>query len=620
MDLCRPRLGPQPSKVSMESCRLCGLVPVFPLMWLLSPSVFGIEMRRSNDLEMQTTKKRTNLRHNHHAAIQQYAKNAAADVYYIPELLDRFKLFAVQQQALTDHRHLYEVQRLNAAITATSNLGDKELLNETVHANLESRLEAQNAYLQMLNFVNTLKAVATGSDTSARTCNEITCGDYAICEEDEHGAKCRCEEGFDGDGFQCFPPHHFTAVSLFTLEGGKKPNVKELHLTVFNDVHLGVVFRDANEGNRGFVMVGRAGLALVRWSTPVPFSGKAKAYGPVIAGLGERSLLIGYRDADEGGSGFVVSGVLNVTDQYKILLSTPELFAKNQAHTFSIVQLPHNRAALMYAESVVDDGGNVLEAFGSACLAEVGLPANHSLAPPPPSVMGKYRFSDVPVEHLSATLLTDSTFVVAYRGITDGPGGPQPPFKEASVVWGRVLKDGEVTFSPNPVSLEPETSQIWDRGVAVVSQNMFAYSYYCGISQELKMTVIKIDPNTHQMSITDGPKILSKGKSGYVGAINVPFAPEIPHTYTFFDRPGEGVGTAQVCRVSQLGRITECKQRPFAGYDIPGGAISGQLLWDGRLIFAFATKTGEPFYQVEALFAGHAPDKAHISPPPVPSA
>lgn len=573
-------------------------------MWLLSPIVLGLEMRRGN------------LRHNHHAATQQYVKGAATDVYYIPEMLERFKLFAVQQQALTDHRHTFEVQRLDAAMAAAPDPVDKEILNETKHSNLESRLEAQNAYLQMLNFVNTIKAVATGSDTSARTCQEITCGDYAVCEQGEHGAKCQCEEGFDGDGFQCFPPHHFTAMS-FVPSGVKQPVVREVHLTVFNNVHLGVVARVESEGNRGFVLVGRAGLAVVKWGDPVPFSGNAKAYGPMIAGLGQRSILIGYRDGDKEGSGFIVSGVLNATDQYKVHLSSPVVFARNQAQKFSLLQLPHNRAALMYSDRVIDAEGNVVKAFGGACLAQVDLPTVEGETPPPPTVLGKYRFADMAVSRLSATLLSDTSFVIAYRGIVQGTGGPEKPYKEASVVWGQ-MKDGEIAFSPNPVSLEPDNSQIWDRGVAVVSANMFAYSYYCGITEEIKMTVIKVDPATHQMAITDGPRQLSKGRSTYVGAINVPFAPDIPHTYTYFERPGEAVGTAQVCRISELGRITECAARPFAGYEIPGGAISGQLLWDGRLIFAFATKTGEPFYQVEALFAGHAPEAAHISPGAVP--
>jgi len=584
----------------MEPYRLCGLSPVVPLMWLLSPKVLGIELHR------------TNLRHNHNAITQQYAKNAAADVYYIPELLDRFKVFAIQQGALTDHRHNLEVQRLNAAMAAATNPEDKEVLKETIDANLESRLEGQNAYLQMLNFVNTLKSVAAGSDTSARTCKEITCGRYAICDEDEHGARCKCEEGFDGNGFECHPPHHFTAKPLFLPAAGKKPNVKEIHLTVFNDVHLGVVYRDAAQGNKGFVMVGRAGLAIVKWGKPIPFSGKTPAFGPTIAGLGTHSLLIGYRDAEKDGSGFIVSGVLNNTDIYVAHLSTPEVFARNQAEKFAILQFPHNRAALMYAERILDAEGNVLEAFGSACLAQVDLPAKDSLAPPPPSVMAKYRFTDAAVEHLTATLLSDSTFVIGYRGLQLS-GSVQPPYREASVVWGQ-MKDGEIAFSPNAVSLEPDTAQIWERGVAVVSQNMFAYSYYSGISQEIKMTILRIDPNTHEMTITDGPRLLSHGKNQYIGAINVPFAPESPQTYTFFDRPGEGVGTAQICRVSQLGRIAGCRQRPFAGYDIPGGAVSGQLLWDGRLIFAFADKTGAPYYQVEALFVGHAPEAAHTSP------
>lgn len=581
-------------------------------MWLLFPNILGAlaarrtNLRHNRDLEQHLETKK----HAKGAAVQKYAEGAATDVYYIPELLDRFKMFAIQQQAITDHRHDLEIQRLNAAISNAPNVADKALLNESVHSNLEFRLEAQNAYLQMLNFVNTLKAVTAGSDSSARTCKEITCGQYAICEEGTYGAKCKCEEGFDGNGFECFPPDHFTALSLVPSLTGVKPNVKELHLTVFNDVHLAVAYRDASQNNRGFVMVGRAGLALVKWGKPTAFSGKAKAYSPVIAGVGTESLLIGYRDADKGGSAYIVSGALNFTDQYSVLLSEPEVFARNQAQKMTILQLPHGRAAIFYAERIVDAEGNVLEAYGGACLAQVALPSNRSKAPSKPEVMGKYRFSEVAASRLSATLLSDTSFVVAYRGMTEKEG---PPYREASVVWGQ-MKDGELAFSPNPVSLDPETPQIWERAVAVVSANMFTYSYYCGVTQELKMTVVRIDPATHQMTITDGPRRVSAGKTEYVGAINVPATPYSPHSYTYFAAPGEGVGTAKVCRVSELGRITDCAQRPFAGYDVSPSAVSGQLLWDGRLIFAYATKKGEPYYQVEALFAGESPSAARISP------
>jgi len=581
-------------------------------MWLLFPNALGLEMRRTN-------LRRSGLSGS--GAIQQYSRTKGTDVYYIPELLDRFRIFSVQQQALTDHRHALEVQRLRDAMAAAPDEKDKKILDATIHENLESRLEAQNAYLQMLNFVNTVKAVATGSNTAARTCAEITCGQYAVCNQGETGAKCQCEEGFEGNGFECFAPHHFTAVALIEPAAGKKPNIKELHLAVFDQIRLAVAYRDAAQGNKGYVMVGRAGLAIVRWGKPELFSGKEKAYGPIVAGLGTNSLLIGYRDSEKEGSAFVVSGILTTTDQYKVKLSKPEVFARNQAEKMTILQFPANQAALMYSEQVVDAEGNVLEAFGGACLAKVGLPEDMSKADfevPKPSILGKYRFSDIESTRLSATLLTDTTFVVAYRGVPQTQGGAKPPYKEASVVWGQV-KDGELAFSPNSVSLEPDIPQIWQRSVSVVSSTMFAYAYYCGTSREIRQTILKIDPTTHEMVITDGPRRLAEGISNYIGSINAPFAPDSPQSYTFFEKPGEKVGTAEICRVSQLGHMQGCRERPFAGYDIASSAVSGQLLWDGRLIFAFATKTGEPMYQVEALFAGHEPEAAHTSPPKPPS-
>merc|ERR1719428_2260059 len=156
------------------------------------------------------------------------------DVYYVVKLLDKFKKYAVKHQALSDVRHGMEMERLQEAMENSDDEGDKTLLEASATENEESRLESQNAFNEMLNFVNTLKN-SMGAKGSAPSCEDLTCGEHAICEDTvAEGAGCKCEDGYEGDGFLCKPPIHFTAHPLIPFESkGPAPQVGEIHISVF---------------------------------------------------------------------------------------------------------------------------------------------------------------------------------------------------------------------------------------------------------------------------------------------------------------------------------------------------------------------------------------------------
>merc|ERR1719428_1647667 len=112
------------------------------------------------------------------------------DVYYVVKLLDKFKNYAVKHQALSDVRHGMEMERLQETMENSEDEEDKTLLEASATENEESKLESQNAFNEMLNFVNTLKQ-AMGAKGSTPPCEDLTCGEHAVCTESiQEGAKC----------------------------------------------------------------------------------------------------------------------------------------------------------------------------------------------------------------------------------------------------------------------------------------------------------------------------------------------------------------------------------------------------------------------------------------------
>lgn len=509
------------------------------------------------------------------------------DVYYVVKLLDKFKNYAVKHQALSDVRHGQEMERLQEAMENSDDNEDKTLLEATATENEESKLETQNAFNEMLNFVNTLKN-AMGAKGSAPSCEDLTCGEHAVCEDSVlEGAQCKCEDGYEGDGFLCKPPISFTAHPLIPFKTkGPAPQVGEIHITVFQKSRVAVVFRDISKGEKGYFMLGRAGVAKMAWNYPKLFSNETKAYGPTIVGLPNGRIAIAWRDQDRGGMGYLMGGEINRKTQ-TCLLGKSIAFARNQAHGYTMVVLPNSRVAVMYSERVLDADGKTKAMHGSAVLAQIqkdGVPEE----------MGKYRFAEGAVTRLMATRLSPDSFVVAYRGEAQGDTK-----EEASVIWAQ-MKGSELMFDPHPISLAPEETEIWGRDVSLVAKDLFAYSYHAGGEQVTKQAIIKVDPGTHRMAIVDGPMPIDEAPTPYVQSVSLPFAPRTPHTFTYYQKPGSGIARAKVCPITPQGKMRDCTDLNFVGYEL--STVAAEPLGEGRLIFVFADTTGTPYYQFVGLF------------------
>jgi len=517
-------------------------------------------------------------------------KPKTVDVYYTPELLDKFSVFAVQNQAISDHRHTLENMRLQSAIAAAHNPHDKMLLEETAQANEESRLEGQNAYNEMLNFVNTLKQ-AMGATGGAPTCDDLTCGMHAVCETNiEKGPHCACEDGYEGDGFVCKPPVHFTPHSLIQRVT-PAPQVKDLHVTVFEGVRVALVFQDISKGEMGYLMLGRATPAKMIWAEPVLFSNDTKAFSPKVAGLPNGRVAVAYRDGNKQAAGLLACGEIDKKTQ--MINWSPSLgFARNQAHEMAIVPLPHTRVAVMYSSHHTDSEGKVTSSFGSAMLVQLNEGGV-------PEVLGKREFAEIPVTRLTATLLSPSEFIVGYRGAAGGDAMTTGAKEEASAIYAQ-MKGTELVFDPHPLSLEPTRSQIWGRDIALISANKFSYSYESATEQKTKMAVVQVDPGTHKMTVVDGPITIGTGKTPYVKAISLPYAPREPRTFTFFQLPGEGIAKARMCAVSPAGKLSRCSDMNWAGMEL--SSVAGVSLGEGRQLFVFADLQGTPYYQFVGLF------------------
>lgn len=418
----------------------------------------------------------------------------------------------------------------------------------------------------------------------------------------EKGGKayCRCEPCFKGDGFicratQCGPVTDFSAQPLL----GQPPigypvvpqttpkGVVELQVVAFASDKLAVAVRDSHKGNRGFLIVGQAGKTEITWGSWKEFSGGLKTFGIALAGFPNGRLAIAFRDKDRSGTGYLMAGVLNNAKKYVLEFVKPQAFAKDQAQHATLVPLASSRVACLYSEHA-PGASTKGEPFGGMALVQVGMGAHLK-------TLGKYRFAHGElVTRITATPLSPSSFVIAYRVVPGAASPPGEPSKELSALWVG-MHGAELVVDPHPVTLEPERVNMWARSLALVSQNLIAYSYESGTEKATKLAILRVDPKTHRLHVTDGPRLLSKGGTSFVHGVSLPSGSASPKTFTYFQKPG-GTSTAQVCRISPQGSIASCQEVPWADAELK--AVSGVRLPDGRLAFAFASMSGAPQYQI----------------------
>eukprot|EP00747_Dinoflagellata_sp_TGD_P033179 gnl/TRDRNA2_/TRDRNA2_136448_c2_seq1.p1 gnl/TRDRNA2_/TRDRNA2_136448_c2~~gnl/TRDRNA2_/TRDRNA2_136448_c2_seq1.p1 ORF type:complete len:319 (+),score=58.56 gnl/TRDRNA2_/TRDRNA2_136448_c2_seq1:1-957(+) len=302
----------------------------------------------------------------------------------------------------------------------------------------------------------------------------------------------------------------------------------------------------------------------------------------------------------------MASGYPNATSPNEAVINPAVPFAREQAHRMAIVPLSSSRISLLYAGHIVDaQTGKLKHAFGGALLVQVKESAELQ-------ILGKYRFTAVPVARITATPISPTSFVIGYRGLPLEAVAGQPS-QELSLVWCKMEGD-ELYLQPQPVLLEPKVAEMWARDVALVGNNMFAYTYQAGGQKALKMTIVKLDPNTHAMTITADAVVIEKGSTDFLHSIDLPYGDQTSHTFTFFQHPLKA-SAAKVCRISPEGTVKECNALNWASS--PVSSAFAVRLWGGpspRILFVFSDKYGIPFYQ----YLGIPPDEPpHESPPPV---
>jgi len=521
----------------------------------------------------------------------------------VARLLDKLKDYAQRVYFNQKDNAANEDARLTAAKSAASLASDQASLDAALQFNKAEQHEATHAIRELLQTYYTAKA-ALGSKSQVPDCGFLVCGENAKCKVGRDGARCECLPCFMGDGYQCRASVCDDQASLPAQPvAGPTPegypimarvlpaNVKEVHVSLVSqgtDERVAVAFRDHGASDRGSLVIGRVKDLNLEWGNWLPFSSEGRAFGPVVAGLPNGRLVIAFRDAPQGGFGYLVGGQLQGSGSLQAALTVPKAFAPSLSENPVLVALATSRVACLYTGRTMDDSGHLRHIFGGAALL-------HVLENGQLSVLGRYRFADgQPVEHIAATALSPTSLVVAYRVVPDGTAALGEASAELSAVWMGMHND-KLAVDPHPIQLEAKRVDMKLRDVSLVSMNLFAYSYESVGEQTVKMVVVRVDPVTHRMSVTGAPQVLGRGKVDYVQAISLPNGAMSPTTFTYFQQPNQ-TSMAEVCRVSPAGRIADCKDVMWG--EAVFQSVSGARLADGRLAMAMVGPQGKMFFQL----------------------
>jgi len=517
---------------------------------------------------------------------QAHKTRSGADVYYVAEALDKLKLATAKQQFAAEQRYDLERLRLTAATEQALLPADRSLLEATVEATEESKMEEMNAFKAMYNMYYTMKA-AFGAAATAPSCEFMTCGEHGRCVSDGVAASCQCKPCFEGNGFMCkpstcSPTKSFTAQPM-SLHLKQAPAMQDVTVAVFGQNRLAAAFRDEKQGGRGFLMLGTAGEADIKWSQMQSYSKNLKAFSPQIVVMPTGRIVVQFRDALKDGTGYLVGGRVDESDPSKAIMLKPVGFVRGQSEAAVLVSLASSRVVCLFAHPK----GPKEQPHGGAIFLQAVKGGSIS-------VIGKYRFANHAVTEIAAVALRPNSFVVAYR---DPPRADEPSnalSRELSVVW-MSMQDQELVVDPHPIVIEPETKEMGARSLALVSENLFSYSYQSNSERKTKVAIVRVDPDTHRMTVTDTPKEVSSGDTAFVKSISLPFQSLAPHTLTYLQPPGKN-GVAETCRISPRGKITGCQELPWANARM--SSVSAARLGDGRLVFVFGDDKKDPFYQM----------------------
>jgi hypothetical protein len=523
-------------------------------------------------------------------------KHVSEDVAFLMKLLDRFKIFAKQGESQVEARHQDELARMHEYIGKAKSDDAKLVMNEELSTSAESEIETKKIFKSITMFSDSLDQALGAAYNGSKGCADITCGPHATCTTTTLGGECVCDEGYIGNGQNCHAPEIFLPKKLLHDGGldGLSAKVTEMHVAVFMGSKVVAVWRDMTNKNVGRVMLGHTTPGNIIFASPEKFSGGSKAFNPQVVGLPTNRIAIAYRDEDKEGACWLRGGEIGVSRvrgaDLHISWGEPVSFCRNQAHKMAVVNLPRSRIAVFYSDHIPATARTEEEAFGNSVMADID--GNGGV-----SILGKFRWTDDAVLRLEATLLSPTQFVVACRASKSVNEMDTSDImrQEAMAVYGE-MDGADLLFDANHLNIEPEKEQVWARAVGLVGKNEFAYAYQMGEKRRTKLAVVKVDPDTHKMTVADGPVVLHKGFSPYVKMLNLAYAPGDPHTLVYYQPKNKDL--INICRFKD-GKITRCEDFPWVAQELSD--VTAINLGGGRLLFMFANQQGIAYYQVMGL-------------------
>lgn len=531
------------------------------------------------------------------AHFKKQGKTAIETPESIEAILQSFSIQAREFDEQLSLKRGLEAQRLGAAVNATSDNATSLALLASLTTNENNFKDMHKIAMAIQRYAKDFTLVLDAVNTGGATCKDINCGIHAACTNTMLGAQCICNEGYVGDGQNCHAPVGFTPNRLLQ-DGisGISPKVADVHVELMANDRVVSVWRDESHSGAGRVMTGDVlGTGVVEWGAPEKFTLNGKAYSPTVVGTSMgNSFVVVWRDNNKHGTGWMRAGVLGATGirgaELHISWGQTISFCENQAHKMVVMPLPPNLVAVFYPDRTKATLRQPSESFGNSILVEVG-PKGELWK------VGNFDFTREPMTRVEVMKLTPTSFVIGCRsGPSEDEMNPGVEIKqEAMAVWGE-LKDGNLVFDPNSLSLEPEATDIWARGVALVAPNTFGYAYQMGKTEETKLAIVQVDPATHRMKATM-KEVIHKGRSDYVSMIPVPYIASDPHTFVY--HKSKSGSSANICTVTSAGRIEECEEFPLLMTD--ADSVSAARLGSGRSIFVFTDKKGVPFYSVVGL-------------------
>eukprot|EP00927_Polykrikos_kofoidii_P049934 TRINITY_DN43906_c0_g1_i1.p1 TRINITY_DN43906_c0_g1~~TRINITY_DN43906_c0_g1_i1.p1 ORF type:complete len:694 (-),score=82.97 TRINITY_DN43906_c0_g1_i1:76-1887(-) len=553
--------------------------------------------------------------------------DTTTDVYYVTEMLDKLKVLTQLRANVSESRQDRELARLNAALQRSVTPSDKAALMASIHSIAKARVEAHNASNEMYKFYYTIKAALGARGGLAPSCSVLQCGENAECrmgqstmlgtretfESASFGsvapsvsgggsagtASCVCKNCFQGDGFDCRPsacgsPAYHPPRPLPMHRGEKTATslIADIHVAVFSENCVAIVHRDASVEGRGFLQLGTVGERDAMFGPLYGFSGDFAAFAPVVTALDNGRLLIAYRDEDRAGDGFVVSGEVKVPfganrSYLEAVLQRPRRFARGQSQRMVALPFAGSRVVVLYSGHIPPSATSTAQSFGGAFFVQISQGGSMS-------ILGKYRFArNRRVSRLAATLLTPTSMVVAYRALPAGTVVPGGKSQELSAIW-MGMRDEELVLGQKALELEPGRREMWNRDLALVSENLVAYSYQSGTEKRTKVAMIRVDPMSNRLFLASGPDTLHKGDAEFVQAVSLAAGQAEPRTLTFFQRPGH-TSKAAVCSVLATGQLSSCSEAAWV--DNRFSCASASRLKDGRLFVAYADEKKSPWWQ-----------------------